>query len=105
MKIRNLIPIVSFGIFLGSVTPVFAEPAFNVIPAMNNAMPLLLASRDDGNDARDNGRDRAEQRGDGGNRRQQNEVRRDDRPGRFGYGFERRQERDQQTGNDGRGRQ
>ncbi|MHB1174240.1 MAG: hypothetical protein ACYCZJ_03865 [Sulfuriferula sp.] len=105
MKIRNLIPIVFFGIFLGSVAPVFAEPAFNIIPAMNNVMPLLLASRDDGNDARDNGRDRAEQRGDGGNRRQQNEVRRDDRPGRFGYGFERRQERGQQTGNDGRGRQ
>jgi len=105
MKIRIFIPIVSFGIFLGGVAPVFAEPAFNAMPAINNAMPLLLASRDDGNDARNNGRDRTEQRGDGGNRGQQNEVRRDDRPGRFGYGFERRQERDQQSGNDGRGRQ
>lgn len=104
MKIRSLIPIVSFGILLGSVSSAFAhQPAFNLLPAINNAAPFQLASRDDGNEARGNERDRADQGSDGRNNRQQNDVRHDDRPGRFGYGFERRKEHDRQT--DDRGRQ
>ncbi|BBP03261.1 hypothetical protein TPL01_06860 [Sulfuriferula plumbiphila] len=105
MKIRNLIPVVSLGLGLGGVAPAFAAPAFYLGPALDHATPLLLASRDGDTESRGNGRDRAGQRGDGDNRRQQNEVRRDERQGGFGYGFERRQERGERPANDGRDRQ
>ncbi len=105
MKIRNLIPIVSIGLGLGGAAPAFAEPVFNTSPALDRAAPLLLASRDGDAESRGNSQDRAGQRGGGDHRRQQNEVRRDERQGGFGYGFERRQERGARPANDGRDRQ
>ncbi len=109
MKIRNLISFVSLGLSLGATIPAFAEPFFstgNTGPALNNAVPVLLASRDgDNNEARGNGRDQADRRSNGDSGRQQYEGRRDERQGRFGYGFERRQERDQRQPNNGRDRQ
>lgn len=105
MKIRNLIPIVCLGLGLGGVAPAFAAPAFYISPALDHATPLLLAGRDENPESRGNGRDRAGQRGDGDNRRQPNEVRRDERQGGFGYGFERRQERGERPANNGRDRQ
>lgn len=108
MKIRNLISFVSLGLSLGATIPAFAEPFFstgNTGPALNSAVPVLLASRDGDNEARGNGRDRADRRSDGDSGRQPNGAQRDERQGRFGYGFERRQERDQRQPNNGRDRQ
>ncbi len=105
MKIRNLISFVSLGLSLGATIPAFADPSFNTSPALNNAVQVLLVSRDGDNEARGNGRDRADRRSDGDSGRQQNEGRRDERQGRFGYGFERRQEHDQRQPNNGRDRQ
>ena len=101
MKIRNLISFVSLGVCLGATIPALAEPAFNSGPALNNAVPVLLASRDGDNESRDNGRDRADRRSNADNGRQQNEVQRDERQGRFGYGFERRQKHDQRAPDNG----
>ncbi len=104
MKIRNLISFVSLGLSLGATIPAFADPSFNTSPALNNAVQVLLASRDGDNEARGNGRDQADRRSNGDSGRQQNEGRRDERQGRFGYGFERRQEHDQRQPNNGNGR-
>lgn len=105
MKIRNLISFVSLGLCLGAAIPAFAEPAFNSGPTLNNAVQVLLASRDGDNESRGNGRDRADRRSDGDSGRQQNGAQRDEHQGRFGYGFERRQEHDQRQPNNGRDRQ
>lgn len=105
MKIRSLIPIVSLGLGLAGVAPAFAAPAFYLGPALEHGAPLSLASRDGDTEFRGNGRDRAGQRGDGEHRRQPNEVRREERQGGFGYGFERRQERGERPANNGRDRQ
>ncbi|GBL47282.1 hypothetical protein SFMTTN_3116 [Sulfuriferula multivorans] len=105
MKIRNLIAFVSLGLSLGATMPAFADTSFNTGPALNNAAQVLLASRDGDNEARGNGRDQADRRSNGDSGRLQYEGRRDERQGRFGYGFERRQEHDQRQPNNGRDRQ
>lgn len=96
MKLRTAISIAALGLCLGGVAPAFAEPARNFDVTVHNSAPLLLASRNAERvdpEFRGNERDRAESRGNGDNRRQQNETQRDERASGFGYGFERRQER------------
>lgn len=91
MKLLAVIPMVALGFYLAGIAPAFAEPLRNLDAAWQNAPSILLASRDPERELRGNGRDRTQER-DRGERRQQYETRRGEPAGRFGYGFERRQE-------------
>jgi hypothetical protein len=99
MKFRTLIQFGVIALCFGSMTPASAAPVWDqpAIGAFN--APLLLANR---GDSRDN-RQRAERRDNGGDNRRQSdgEARRDQRQEGFGYGYERRQERNS-DGNRGR---
>jgi hypothetical protein len=100
MKFRTLAQFGVITLCLGSIAPALAAPVWAQpgIGAFN--APLLLARRDDGR----GDQNRAERRDNtGDNRRQQSgEARRDQRQEGFGYGYERRQER---NGDGNRGRQ
>lgn len=99
MKFRTLIQFGIIALCFGSMTPASAAPVWVQPPIGAFNAPLLLANRDDGRDDRQ----RAERRDNGSdNRRQQGgEARRDQRQEGFGYGYERRQERNS-DGNRGR---
>ena len=99
MKLRTLAHFGVIALCLGSLTPAFAAPVWVQAAVSAADAPLLLASRDDGR----GDQNRAERRDTAGdNRKQQgSEARRDQRQEGFGYGYERRQERNS-DGNRGR---
>lgn len=99
MKLRTLAHFGAIALCLGSTAPALAAPVWVQPPIGAVDAPLLLASRDDGRGDQ-NGAERRDNAGD--NRKQQgSEARRDQRQEGFGYGYERRQERNS-DGNRGR---
>ena len=99
MKFCTLAQFGVIALCLGSMAPALAAPVW-ILPALGAVdAPLRLASRDDGR----GDQNRTERRDNAGdNRKQQGgEARRDQRQEGFGYGYERRQERNS-DGNRGR---
>lgn len=93
MKLPTGISIAVLGLWLAGIVPAFAEPVRHFDVSSRNPGSLMLASRSPDRQLRDDDREPAEWRGNGDARRQQRETQRSEPTGRFGYGFERRQER------------